>query len=532
LISLRIIFFIAFLAIVESSHSQISSNVSLVAQLNPDTSSTGRYSGCWGYVSPVGNEYALIGGPLGTSIIDITDSTHIHTVDFVPGTEAQWREIKVVSHYAYVVSQVFYPGNSMQIIDLSYLPDSVHLTATFDSTFSSAHTIEINDDGDDWFIYVNGPVNYPEAEGVHILDISAPEHPVEKGVYSNTFIHDCCVKGNLLYAFNSPNQTIDVVDISDRSNPVLIGQIACCANVHSGDLTPDGKFLFVTTEIVNTPAHIFNVEDLSNLSEVALYRGEDSTIVHNVYIKGNDAYVADNNGGLRVVDLLEPGFPVEVGYYDTYSLFNNTTHGLFSVYPFFPSGKIIANDREKGLYVFRFNQVRPVRIYCHVEDSLNGIALYNATVILTQPADSGSTDIYGLYKSSFLQHQLTMISLEVKAAGYKSAFVNRPVNDTTDSIQVNVRLIPEGNDSSSVQASSFNIYPALVNQTISVWNEGGAAIPASLKIFNLLGQLENEFLISESNQPTVINVSSLASGIYFLELSKNNQLITKKIIRQ
>src|SRR5207249_1719569 len=115
--------------------------------------------------------------------------------------------------------------------------------------------------------------------GVHILDISNPFHPIEKSVYSSTFIHDCVVKGNLLYACNTPNQTIDVVDISDRSNPMLIGQIACCANVHSGDLTPDGKFLFATQEIKKTPAHIFNVEDLSNITEVAQYRGEDSAIV-------------------------------------------------------------------------------------------------------------------------------------------------------------------------------------------------------------------------------------------------------------
>ncbi|MFI5135220.1 MAG: hypothetical protein ACHQD9_05170, partial [Chitinophagales bacterium] len=171
---LRLLTFWMLFLCCEISIAQISSNVSLVAQLNPDSTSDGRFTGCWGYVSPSGNEYALIGGYSGTFIIDITDSTHVHTVDFVPGVLAEWREIKVVNNYAYVVSQIFAPGNSMQIIDLSYLPDSVHLAATFDSTFSSAHTIEINDDGYDGYIYVNGPVNPPELGGVHILDIHNP----------------------------------------------------------------------------------------------------------------------------------------------------------------------------------------------------------------------------------------------------------------------------------------------------------------------------------------------------------------------
>src|SRR2546423_12372283 len=62
LISIRNIFFLVLLLICESSHSQISNNVSLVAQLKPDTATIGRYTGCWGYVSPMGNEYAIVGG--------------------------------------------------------------------------------------------------------------------------------------------------------------------------------------------------------------------------------------------------------------------------------------------------------------------------------------------------------------------------------------------------------------------------------------------------------------------------------------
>jgi len=515
----------------EVSSAQISSNVSLVAQLNPDSTSDGRFTGCWGYTSPPGNEYALIGAYEGTYIIDISDSTNVHTVDFVPGTPAEWREIKVVNNFAYVVSQIFAPGNSMQIIDLSYLPDSVHLAATFDSTFSSAHTIEINDDGFDGYIYVNGPVNPPELGGVHILDISNPIHPREIAEYSPTFIHDCIVKGNFLYAMNSPNQTIDVLDISDRTNPKLKAQIPCCANVHSGDATEDGNFIFVTTEITGTPAHVFDVRDLSNINEVANYIGEDSSIVHNAYIRGQCAYVSDNNGGLRVVDLADPTFPVEVGHYDTYTGFNTITHGLFTDYPFFPSGKIIANDREKGLYVFRFNQTKPVRIYCHVEDSDSHLPVFNATVIASQTADTGTTDIFGNFKTSFFEHQFPDITLAIKAEGYDAVTMSRLVNDS-DSIHFNVQLRLATNVSAPSDSSLFNIFPTLVHQSISVQNENNSHEIADLQIFNAVGELVKQFSVPENHQSLQLDLSSLTSGIYFAQLSEENQLLTKKIILQ
>ncbi|MFI5135415.1 MAG: choice-of-anchor B family protein, partial [Chitinophagales bacterium] len=403
--------------------------------------------------------------------------------------------------------------------------------ATFDSTFSSAHTIEINDDGYDGYIYVNGPVNPPELGGVHILDIHNPAHPVEVGEYSPTFIHDCIVKGNFLYAMNSPNQTIDVLDISDRTNPKLKAQIACCANVHSGDATEDGKFIFVTTEITRTPAHVFDVEDLSNINEVAQYIGEDSSIVHNAYIKGVCAYVSDNNGGLRVVDLSDPAFPVEVGYYDTYTGFNTLPAGLFTDYPFFPSGKIIANDRQKGLFVFRFNQAKPVRIYCHVEDSDTQLPIFNATVTASQTADTGATDIFGNFKTSFFQYEFPAITLTVKAEGYDPVTLSHLVNNE-DSIHLTARLRLATNVTNPSDSALFNIFPTLAHQMISVLNKNRTSAIATLKIFNSLGELVKQFSIPENNQSSEVNLSYLPNGIYFAQLSEENQLLTRKIILQ
>ena len=36
-----------------------------------------------------------------------------------------------------------------------------------------------------------------------------------------------------------------------------------------------------------------------------------------VYVSGNYAYVADDESGLRIIDISNPSLPNEVGYYDT-----------------------------------------------------------------------------------------------------------------------------------------------------------------------------------------------------------------------
>jgi hypothetical protein len=86
-----------------SANAQLgNSNMTLLKQLNQHT---GRYSAIWGYTAPNGREYAILGCNTGTAFIDVTDSANITERDFVSGVTSNWREMKTVSHYAYVVSE-------------------------------------------------------------------------------------------------------------------------------------------------------------------------------------------------------------------------------------------------------------------------------------------------------------------------------------------------------------------------------------------------------------------------------------------
>src|SRR3972149_6991493 len=138
--SIIICFFIAifFLASSLSSRSGqgfAQNNVTFLSNLNQYSSA--GYSDIWGYTAPNGIEYALLGVVTGTSIISLADPTNPVEAAFIPAPQSSWRELKVHSHYAYVVTDA--TGEGLQIIDLAQLPDTAVLVNTVSTYFYNAH---------------------------------------------------------------------------------------------------------------------------------------------------------------------------------------------------------------------------------------------------------------------------------------------------------------------------------------------------------------------------------------------------------
>ena len=118
-------------------------------------------------------------------------------------------------NYAYVVSEGTGSGAGMQIIDLSNLPDTASLATTYTATFTSARDIYIADG----FAYVVGT----SQGGMHILDLSNPTNPVQVGFYgASGYIHDVHVWNDTAYA--SSADTYDLVDLTNKANPQLMGK--------------------------------------------------------------------------------------------------------------------------------------------------------------------------------------------------------------------------------------------------------------------------------------------------------------------
>ncbi len=351
------------------TYSQLANqNTYLFAQKNDHpTPSQGeeQYSACWGYIAPNGREYAIIGCFPGTAFYDITDSANVHEVGFVPSTSPGnssnvWREMKVFSHYAYIVSEVTNSG--LQIVDLQYLPDSIHYVKKY--TFGSYnHTHSISQSGP--YLYLNGgnaTVGQPNQGGVHILDLTDPENPVPRGQWGTQYVHDCRIVNDTIWSCNiySPPGTISVISATDKNNLAFIANWVNNPNPgpHNIALTNDRHYALVTDEypLVNPrELKVWNVQNLSNVTLAATWQPTNITtaVVHNVEIYGHYAVIAHYAAGIRIVDIINPTSPNEVAWYDTYPTGNQLDYvGCWGVY-MFPSGKIIGSDMKTGLYVIK-----------------------------------------------------------------------------------------------------------------------------------------------------------------------------------
>lgn len=353
------------------SFSQLSnSGTVLIANKNDhSTSNQYKYSACWGYVAPNGREYAIIGCQPGTAFYDITDSANVHEVGFVnstsPGNSNNlWREMKVYSHYAYLVSEVTNSG--VQIVDLQYLPDSVHYVGKF--VFGSYdHTHSIQQSGP--YLYLNGgtaTVGQANVGGVHILDLSSnPEVPVVRGQWGTQYVHDCRVVNDTIWACNiyNPPGTISVINATNKDNPQFITNWVNAPNQfpHNCALTTDHQHIFTTDETTSPPGKlkVWNIQNLNNITLETTWQptGLTTCVVHNVEIYGNYAVIAHYEAGIRILNISNPLVPTEVAWYDTYPTANAAAElGCWGVF-MFPSGKIIGSDTQTGLYVIRVTSV-------------------------------------------------------------------------------------------------------------------------------------------------------------------------------
>ncbi|MBV6479664.1 MAG: hypothetical protein HGGPFJEG_02451 [Ignavibacteria bacterium] len=373
IISFFLSVFIIQIMFTDAAYSQLGhNNMYLLANINTHTT---PYSAVWGFKAPNGREYAIIGTYDGTQFVDITDVSNIHEVDFIPSTNPsssnnQWREMKTYSNYAYIVSEV---GNSgIQIADLQYLPDSVRYVKKFlAASHTSTHSISQYGP----YLYLNG-CNSTFGQGVVVMDLTVnPETPVKRGSYNTEYVHDCRVFNDTIYAANIYSGRVSIINAVNKNSLNLVTNFVNLSGSgpHNTALTADRKYLLVTDEIGTAPYRlkIWNIEDLGDITFITSWQptGITSSIVHNVEVYGYYALIAHYSAGVRLVDFSTPSAPVEVAWYDTYPGNDNQNYnGCWGVY-MFPSGKIIASDRQTGLYV--------LKTYFNITLSIEG--LYNSS---------------------------------------------------------------------------------------------------------------------------------------------------------
>src|SRR5690606_3618117 len=320
------------------------------------------YAAIWGYVDSTGREYAILGAGMGTVFYDVTDSAAVEEIAFFPSVDLSnpdqgnlWREMKVFSHYAYVVSEADTSG--VKIYDLQYLPDSVRFVGKFMAPgHSSTHSISQSGP----YLYINGS-NSSFGDGTTVLDLSVdPESPIVRGSWNDRYVHDARIIDDTLYASCINDGYLSILDVSNKDSLVLITEWLNNPNpsTHNSALTSDKSHIMITDEVGSLPRllKIWNIEDLQNPIQVTTWQPPSITTarVHNIEIYGDTAVIAHYTAGVYVLDISDPENPVELAWYDTRPENNNGDFaGCWGVY-MFPSGKIIASDMNKGLFILGF----------------------------------------------------------------------------------------------------------------------------------------------------------------------------------
>ncbi len=318
------------------------------------------YNEVWGFVQG-GREYAVIGSTMGTHIFDVNVTSAATQVAFVQGLVANssiiHRDYHDFNGYLYCVADE--GTSSLQILDLSYLPDSVVKVYDSNALIRRAHNIFIDTTTAKMYVcggYTTSPNSYS------VYSLANPTAPVFLKSYSTAgYVHDTYVRNDTAYLNAGPNGLF-IVDFSNTANPVALGSLTSYpfqGYNHSGWLNEAGNIYILADENHGMHLKVLDVSDFNNISVLSTIIPPNTTanaIPHNVIIKGSHAYVSYYYDGLQIFDISTPTAPFRSGYYDTSILPNNNSYmGAWGVYPYLPSGKVLVSDMQNGLYIFDVN---------------------------------------------------------------------------------------------------------------------------------------------------------------------------------
>ena len=330
-----------------------------------------EYNDCWGYRHSNGTEVAIIGGIEDIFFINVTAPAnpvliHTHHVENISGTTNQslWRDFKTYSHYLYAAAD---EGDSgLLIFDLSNVPNSVTLVNQTNDFFSRSHNIFI--DVPNGRLYAAG--SNTQSNGLKVLDLATdPTEPSQIGAIAlnglgGGYVHDVYVKNNIAYCSHGSLSKLQMYDMNNLANISLVGVIDNYPEAgynHSSWVNETGNMLVMADETQGSDLKLVDITDPLNISsdDITTFYSElegasapGASVAHNPFIKGDLAYIAYYHDGVQVFNIADPENIQLLAYYDTYE---NTEYagydGCWGVYPFFPSGIIVASDQNNGLFI-------------------------------------------------------------------------------------------------------------------------------------------------------------------------------------
>jgi len=372
-----------------------------------------------------GREYALVGGSKGLVIVDVTDPIAPVNIVQIPGPDNLWKEIKTYQNYAYVTTE---GGGGLQIVDLSGLPSNnlQYYSYTGDGIITgelnSIHALHI--DITKGFAYLYGSNLYNG--GAVVLDLNVdPFNPTFVGKFDQLgYIHDGFADNDTLYAGHIFTGLLSIVDMSDKSAPQLLGTVQTPGKfTHNAWLTDDHKHILTTDETTPSFLTSYDISDPTDIIELDRFSTNDgfNSIGHNTHILNDYAVTSWYTDGLNIVDAHRPDNLVLVASYDTWAGTGASFDGCWGVYPYLPSGNILATNISPGqLFVLSPTYLRACYLEGNVKNGCTGFALSDVDISVNSndPYINTQTNQFGVFKTG--QQLPGSYTVTVSKQGYET----------------------------------------------------------------------------------------------------------------
>ncbi len=363
----KIYFLLLSCLIIFNVKGQISKDMTLLAHWDVDTFPfvyAGQYSDIWGITACGGKEIAVLGSTPYIHFFDITDVNNLQELAHFPGGGISlWREFKSYKDRVYAVADQGTEG--LIIFDVSKAPNIVKTNQTTQFT-NRTHMPFI--DEKNGRLYLAGSSS--QSGGLIVLDLTHdPDNPtlLASVPLPGGYVHDLYVDNNIAYC-SQGNNGLWVYDMNDPTNPILLGNMTSYPESgynHSSWMTKDKKYLIQCDETHNTSVKTVDIQDLTDIKVVDLFKSAllapayTNSIPHNPYVRGNYSIISYYHDGVQVFDVTNPLAVTNKAWYDTEP--NNTNYdgyaGMWGVYPFFESDKIVCSDLLNGMFIVKLDNI-------------------------------------------------------------------------------------------------------------------------------------------------------------------------------
>lgn len=343
-----------------------------------------------------GNYYCI-----GANALEIYSVSEIGTPSLIGGFPVPGSPEKIVvdGNHAYIAY-----SNGLCIIDISTLPIPFP-------------QVQYAMPGESYDIKIINNLAYIAAgtEGLHIINISDPNNPILVGT-CDLDSEAKLVEVNDTYAYVVTNSLqLEIIDISNPSQPESIGSIFTEYTIIEAYLDGSTLYLFDYREEPMIVFSYLNVYDLTNpVSPQLICDYSFESLVSDIYIRDNVAYIATDWTGLHLINVTNPSAPTHIGVYTNvypYNMFHSVraVEDLIVIGGYTLLEVIDSSDPEELIQIGTYDIPRNLYEIC-----LNGNYAYLPTLDgfeIVDIHDHNTPIPVGRYSDSFYSNKID-ISIE------------------------------------------------------------------------------------------------------------------------